>query len=170
MLTVLKRLLGQSDAVVSDALPARKLLTLMRRYRPGLIASLRDQHRELLGLFTDLEQASEQENASACRQALHRFARMLEQHLAIENRELYGYLLSLPGRADSDVMTRTRMMATDMMHVGRILHRFVTAYSGPALTAEQLAQLRRDLPAIGEVLTHRIHEEETVLYPLYLPR
>lgn len=170
MLTVLKRLLGQSDAGVSHALPGRKLLTLMRRYRPALIASLRDQHKELLALFTDLERASEQENASACRQALHRFARMLEQHLAIENRELYGYLLSHSGHADPDVTSRIRMMSTDMMHVGRILHRFVTAYSGPALTPEQLAQLRRDLPAIGEVLTHRIHEEETVLYPLYLPR
>ena len=170
MLTVFKRLLGQSDAGATHALPPGKLRSLLRRHRPGLIANLLDQHKELLALFSDLERAAEKENASACRQALHRFARMLEQHLAIENRELYGYLLSLRGRADSDVMTRTRMMATDMMHVGRILHRFVTAYSGPALTAEQLAQLRRELPAIGEVLTHRIHEEETVLYPLYLPR
>lgn len=170
MLTVFKRLLGQSDAAVSHALPARKLLSFLRRYRPGLIASLRDQHRALLALFTDLERASEQQNASACGQALHRFARMLEQHLAIENRELYGYLLSRPSHADQALMSRVRTMSTDMMHVGRILQRFVTAYSDPALTPEQLARLRRDLPAIGEVLAHRIHEEETVLYPLYAPR
>jgi hypothetical protein len=170
MLTVFKRLLCQSDAGVSHALPARSLLSLLRRYRPGLVANLQDQHKELLALFGDLERASEQENASACRQALHRFARMLEQHLAIENRELYGYLLSHPEQVKPDLMPRVRMMSTDMMHVGRMLHRFVTAYSSPALTPEQLAQLRRDLPAIGEVLAHRIHEEETVLYPLYAPR
>jgi len=170
MLTVFKRLLGQSDAAVSHAPPSRKLLSSPYRYRPGLIANLRDQHKELLALFTDLERASEQENASACRQALHRFARMLEQHMAIENRELYGYLLSQPGHADADLMPRVRTMSTDMMHVGRILQRFVTAYSCPALTPEQLTQLRRDLPTIGEVLAHRIHEEETVLYPLYAPR
>ena len=170
MLTVFKRLLGQSNAVVSRALPAGKLPSLRHRYRPGLIASLRGQHKELLALFADLERASEQENASACRQALYRFARMLEQHLAIENRELYGYLLSQPSHVDPDLMLRVRTMSTDMMHVGRILNRFVTAYSGPVLTPEQLAQLRRDLPAIGEVLAHRIHEEEIVLYPLYAPR
>ena len=170
MLTVVKRLLGQSHAAVSHALPAGKLLSLLRRYRPGLVASLRAQHQELLVLFADLERASEQQNASACRQALHRFARMLEQHVAVENRELYGYLLSHPEHADPDLMQRVRTMATDMMHVGRILHRFVTAYSAPTLTPEQLAQLRRELPAIGEVLVHRIHEEETVLYPLYVPR
>jgi hypothetical protein len=28
----------------------------------------------------------------------------------------------------------------------------------------------KDLAVIGEVLTHRIHEEESVLYPLYAPR
>jgi hypothetical protein len=91
-------------------------------------------------------------------------------HLAIENRELYGYLQSHPTHADPDLMLRVTTMSTDMMHVGRILHRFVTAYSGPTLTPEQLALMRRDLPAIGEVLAHRIHEEETVLYPLYAPR
>ena len=170
MLTVLKRLLGQSDAAVSHALPARKLLSLMRTYRPGLIAGLCGQHKELLALFTDLERACERQNASACRQALHRFARMLEQHMAVENRDLYGYLLSHTGQCDPDVTLRITTMSTDMMHVGRILQRFVTTYSSPALTPEQLEQLRRDLPAIGEVLAHRIHEEETVLYPLYVER
>lgn len=169
MMTVFKRLLGQSEAVATDALPAKKLLSLLRRHRPGLIVILHGQHKELLALFGDLERASEQQNASACRQALHRFARMLEHHLAIENRDLYGYLLSQPEHVDPDLMPRVRMMSTDMMHVGRILHRFVTAYSRPSLTPEQMAQLRRDLPAIGEVLVHRIHEEETVLYPLYAP-
>jgi len=170
MLTVFKRLLGKSDAGATHALPPGKLRSLLRRHRPGLIANLLDQHKELLALFSDLERAAEKENASACRQALHRFARMLEQHLAIENRELYGYLLSHPGHADPEHMPRVRMMATDMMHVGRILHRFVAEHSRPSFTPEQLAQLRRDLPAIGEVLAHRIHEEETVLYPLYVPR
>ena len=170
MLTVFKRLLGQSEAGVSHAPPAGKLLSLLRRYRPGLIANLQDQHKELLALFRDLERASEQANASACRQALHRFARMLEYHLALENRELYDYLLSHPEHVNPDLRPRVRMMSTDMMHVGRILQRFITAYSGPALTPEQLAQLRRELPSIGEVLAHRIHEEETVLYPLYAPR
>ena len=170
MLTVFKRLLGQSEAGVSDALPANKVLSLLHRYRPGLIADLQDQHMELLALFGDLERASERENASACRHALHRFAQMLEHHLAIENRELYGYLLSHEGRVDPELMRRARMVSTDMMHVGRILQRFVAAYTSPAMTPEQLARLRADLPAIGEVLAHRIHEEETVLYPLYAPR
>jgi iron-sulfur cluster repair protein YtfE (RIC family) len=170
MLSVFRRLIGQDDTALSHALPARKLFSLLRRYRPTLLASLRDQHQELIALVADLERASEEQNASACRQALHRFARMLEQHLAVENRELYGYLLAQQGRANAALKQRVTTMSTDMMHVGRILHRFVTAYSAPTLTPEQLVQLRRELPAIGEVLAHRIHEEETILYPLYAPR
>jgi iron-sulfur cluster repair protein YtfE (RIC family) len=170
MLTVFKRLIGQTDAALSHALPSSRLFSLLRRYRPTLIASLRDQHKELSALFAAVERASEQQDAAACHEALQHFAHMLEQHLAVENREMYGYLLAQPGRVDADLKQRVTNMSTDMMHVGRILHRFVTAYSDPGLTPEQLAQLRRELPAIGEVLAHRIHEEETILYPLYAPR
>ena len=169
MLSVFKRLLGQRAAAeLPPARPAKVLQSLLHRYRPELVATLRVQHKELLQLFADLERASEQQDRSACRWALDRFSRALQTHLAFENRHLYSYL-SRQRQSDADVAQRIDMMTTDMMHVGTILHRFITTYSRAALTTEQLVQLRRDLRAVGEVLTHRIHEEEAVLYPLYAP-
>ena len=169
MLSVFKRLLGRGPAAdPSRADTATPLRSLLQRYRPDLIASLRDQHRELLALFAELETASEQHNRSACRWALDRFARALQTHLALENRHLYDYL-ARQDHADPEVAQRVETMSTDMMHVGRILHRFLTTYSRAAFTPDELLQMRRDLRVVGEVLAHRIHEEESVLYPLYAP-
>ena len=48
-----------------------------------------------------------------------------------------------------------------------MLHRFITTYARATWTEVLQAQLHKDLRPIGEVLAHRIHEEESVLYPLY---
>lgn len=169
MLSVFKRLLDKSAAAESQSAPSEKPhQSRPLRHRPELIANLRDQHRELLRLFADLELASERDDAKTCRWALDRFAEALESHLTVENRHLYGYL-SRRNHSDPDTAQRIETMSTDMMHVGRILHRFISAYSRTAMTPARIVELRRDLRAIGEVLAHRIHEEETVLYPLYAP-
>lgn len=168
MLSVFRRLGRNTAAGFRASAPARKLQSLHHRYRPGLIGRLREQHKQLLGLFADLEQACELADAGTCRKALCRFTAALQDHLAFENRYLYGYF-SRHGHADSDIALRIETMATDMMHVGRILQRFVGAWAGDAPEASLVAQLRRDLGAVGEVLAHRIHEEEAVLYPLYSP-
>lgn len=167
MLSVLKRLLGHAVAERPVA-PAGTLRLLPHRHHPGLIETLRDQHRELLQLFAGLETASERQDGVDFQAALERFARALNAHLAIENRYLYGFF-ARHGHPDADIAGRIDVMATDMMHVGRILQRFLAKYSRAPLQAGQFAQLRRDLGAVGEVLVHRIHEEESVLYPLYAP-
>jgi hypothetical protein len=61
-------------------------------------------------------------------------------------------------------------MSADMMRVGKMLHRFITTYTRTTWSRALQAQMCKDLAVIGEVLTHRIHEEESVLYPLYAPR
>ena len=70
---------------------------------------------------------------------------------------------------DADIARRVDSMSADMMHVGKILHRFITAYARATWTQALHAQLQRDIRVIGEVLAHRIHEEEKILYPLYAP-
>ena len=139
-------------------------------YRPDLIPSLQAEHRQLLALFAELERASEQvEDPLVCRAALDRFTRVLQDHLLTENRHLYGYFSRHPD-AKADTARRVDDMSADMMRIGKMLHRFITTYSRATWTTALQAQLRKDLRPIGEVLAHRIHEEEAVLYPLYTPR
>ncbi len=130
---------------------------------------LRAEHQELLALFAELERASGGSDETACRTALDRFVRLLQDHLLTENRHLYGYFSRHPD-PNTEVARQVDSMSADMMHVGKMLHRFITTYTRTTWSSALQAQMRKDLGTIGEVLTHRIHEEEKVLYPLYAPR
>lgn len=170
MNSLLKRWFGRGDR--AGGASASQYIGAVRPrgdYRPDLIPKLRAEHRELLSLFADLENTSEQGDEPACRAALDRFTRALQDHLLTENRHLYGYL-SRRVDPDPDFARQVDAMSADMMRVGKILHRFITTYTRATWTSALQAQLRKDLPPIGEVLAHRIHEEESVLYPLYSPR
>ena len=166
MLNAFKRWIGFGDDSPSTA-DAR--MRPHGDYRPGLIPALRADHRRLLELFGELERACEQSDELACRSALDRFTRVLQDHLLTENRHLYGYF-SRHADPNPDVSRQVDAMSADMMRVGKMLHRFITTYTRATWSAALQAQLRKDLLPIGEVLVHRIHEEESVLYPLYLPR
>lgn len=163
MFSTLKRWFGQEAGTHGKARPTRG------DYRPELIPALQADHRELLALFAELERASERNDETACRTTLDRFTRLLQDHLLTENRHLYGYFSRHPD-TDPAVAHQVDTMSADMMRVGKILHRFITTYSRATWSRDLYAQLHRDLATIGEVLTHRIHEEERVLYPLYSPR
>jgi Hemerythrin HHE cation binding domain len=170
MLSVLKRWLGQ-DALAGNEETALRVGARrpLSDYRPELIPALRDDHQHLLDLFTELERASERGDETACRSALDRFTRLLQDHLLTENRHLYGYFSRNPD-PNPDVARQVDNMSADMMRIGKMLHRFITTYSRATWSAALVAQLRKDLSPVGEVLAHRIHEEEAVLYPLYSPR
>ena len=170
MTSLLKRWFGRGEQ--ADRVSASQHISAVRPrgdYRPELIPTLQGEHRELLALFAALEKSSEQGDEPACRAALDRFTRVLQDHLLTENRHLYGYF-SRHADPNPDVARQVEAMSSDMMRVGKILHRFITTYTRATWSSALQAQLRKDLAPIGEVLAHRIHEEETVLYPLYAPR
>ena len=162
MFSTLKRWFGREAGAAS----AGRARPALGDYRPELIPALQSDHRELLALFAELERASERNDETACRATLDRFTHRLQEHLLTENRHLYGYFSRHPEK-NPDVARQVDTMSADMMRVGKILHRFITTYTRATWTNALYVQLRKDLGVMGEVLTHRIHEEESVLYPLY---
>jgi hypothetical protein len=158
MFATLKRWLG-NDRPVPGVLPPDA-------FRPSLIPALHADHEQLLRLFAELERASRSNDALACRSALDRFTRLLQEHLLTENRHLYGYFSRHP-HPNPDVARQVDQMSADMMRVGKMLHRFITTYARATWTSELHERMRNDLREVGEVLAHRIYEEERVLYPLY---
>jgi hypothetical protein len=169
MNSLFKRWFGRGER--AEGASASQYISAVRPrgdYRPDLIPTLQAEHRELLSLFADLEDPAGTDE-TACRNALDRFTRLLQDHLLTENRHLYGYFSRHPD-ANPDVARQVDCMSADMMRVGKMLHRFITTYTRTTWSGALQAQMRKDLAVIGEVLTHRIHEEESVLYPLYAPR
>lgn len=166
MYSLFKRWFGRNDGAANAPVPAA---VARGNYRPDLIPALHAEHQELLALFGTLERASKSSDEIACRTALDRFTRLLQQHLLTENRHLYGYL-SRNVPSNPNVAQRIETMSAEMLQIGKTLHRFITTYSHSTWTVALREKLQRDIPEIGSVLAHRIHEEETELYPLYLPR
>jgi len=167
MLSMLKRWLGQDGGAGTDD---RSRVTAQRPavgdFRADLVPNLQAEHKQLLALFAELERAAETNDEMACRSALDRFTRVLQDHLLTENRHLYGYFSRNPN-TNPDLARRVDDMSSDMLRIGKMLHRFITTYSRATWTSVLHDQLRKDLRPIGEVLVHRIHEEESVLYPMY---
>lgn len=164
MLNAFKRWIGYGG---DSAAPAGgRVRRPLGDYRAGLIPELRADHQKLLELFSELERACEQNDELACRSALDRFTRVLQDHLLTENRHLYGYFSRHP-ESDPAVARQVDGMSADMMRVGKMLHRFITTYTRVTWTGDLYVRLKKDLGIVGEVLMHRIHEEESVLYPLY---
>lgn len=170
MLSLLKRWMGSDSRVRTRGAAAHERAHAPTGdYRPELVPGLQAEHKELLALFAELERVSEHNDEAACRAALDRFTRVLQDHLLTENRHLYGYFSRHPN-PNPDLARRVDDMSADMLRIGKMLHRFITTYSRNTWSVMLHEQLRKDLRPIGEVLAHRIHEEEAVLYPLYAPR
>jgi hypothetical protein len=161
MTSILKRWFGGSDPKEASAAPKAR-----GEYRADLIPVLHAEHQELLGLLGTLERASKSGDEIACRTTLDRFTRLLQQHLLAENRHLYGYFAR---HADPNpkVAQRLETMSTEMLSIGKALHQFITTYSQATWSSALREKLQRDIPQIGSMLSHRIHEEEAELYPLY---
>jgi len=167
MLSMLKRWLGQDGgAGTGDRSRVTAQRPAVGDFRADLVPNLQAEHKQLLALFAELERAAETNDEMACRSALDRFTRVLQDHLLTENRHLYGYFSRNPN-TNPDLARRVDDMSSDMLRIGKMLHRFITTYSRATWTSVLHDQLRKDLRPIGEVLVHRIHEEESVLYPMY---
>ena len=82
MNSLLKRWFGRGER--AEGASASQYISAVRPrgdYRSDLIPTLQAEHRELLELFADLERSSEQGDEPACRAALDRFTRVLQDHL-----------------------------------------------------------------------------------------
>jgi hypothetical protein len=166
MLSTLKRWFGHDASNAADPLAPGSPLNGRGDYREDLIPTLRAEHQELLALFGALERASKSSDEVACRTALDRFTRLLQQHMLAENRHLYGYF-ARHGDPNPRVALRVETMSTEMLQIGKTLRRFITTYAQSTWSAALRERLQREVPAIGSMLAHRIHEEESELYPLY---
>ena len=136
-------------------------------YDPQLIERLLDDHRRVVGIFTDIRQSFVAGDTLRAAALLDQFKSGIQAHLLTEEIKLYVYLQSaLAG----DQMNRTLMrhMHHEMSLISQDVLNFLGKYNdlgkAPILNETFLA----DLDQVGVVLTERIQREETMLYPLYL--
>jgi len=137
-------------------------------YDSGLIDQFHAEHQALLNLFTAIKASAEKQDFKSVRKNLKKFTSILRGHLLTENVKLYVYLskeLAHDPENKDIIMTFRR----EMMGIGKAVNQFVTRYGKETWTAEMERTFLPELVSIGEVLVHRIEQEESTLYPLYMP-
>jgi hypothetical protein len=136
-------------------------------YDPQLIERLLDDHRRVVGIFTEVRQSFVGGDTPRAAALLEQFKSGIQEHLITEEIKLYVYLQSaLAG----DQMNRTLMrhMHHEMSLISQDVLNFLGKYSALGKTPALNETFLDDLDKVGVVLTERIQHEETMLYPLYM--
>lgn len=138
------------------------------RYDPALVDTLKQEHQQLLGIYTAISEAFRANDYDTVSARLNQFRTALQAHLLTENVRLYIYLdRQLAGdEVNSDLI---RGFRREMDAIGKTALNFLKKYDAIGVDTDLAAAFARDFDAIGKVLVDRIEREEATLYPLYLP-
>jgi len=138
----------------------------VRRIVHTLTQTLRAQHRRVEKLAARLTTALHGEDLKEVRAAFQAFCAALEQHLALEDGELYPRLLSsVEPRSKAARVAKT--FSENMQRISAGLHAFIARHATGQLDP---LTLRREWKEVLAVLTGRIQSEEQLLYPMFEQR
>lgn len=131
-----------------------------------LTETLREQHRRVEQLASQLTTALHGEDLNEVRAAFEAFRAALEQHLALEDGELYPRLLSaVEPRSEPARIAKT--FSENMQRISAGLRDFIARHANGQLDP---VTLRREWKEALAVLTGRIQSEERLLYPMFEQR
>lgn len=132
-----------------------------------LIATLRQQHQELVQLVGQMNAALERGEEAAVCSVLSSLSQSLRAHLALEDREIYpGLIRAAEASGDAKMLETARLFASNMQRITESLQDFLSRHQAEF----HLDRFRTGWGTLSGVLAKRIESEETTLYPLYEQR
>ncbi|HVG62229.1 MAG TPA: hemerythrin domain-containing protein [Hyalangium sp.] len=132
-----------------------------------LIATLKQQHQELVRLVGEMNVVLERGDEAAVFAVLSSLSQALRTHLALEDREVYPALVrAAEASGDAKMLETARLFADNMQRITESLKDFLARHE----TSFHLERFRTGWSTLSGVLAKRIESEETTLYPLYEKR
>lgn len=132
-----------------------------------LIATLKQQHQELLRLVGQMNAVLERGDEAAVFAVLSSLSQVLRAHLALEDQEIYPALVrAAEASGDAKMLETARLFADNMQRITDSLKEFLARHE----TSFHLERFRTGWSTLSGVLAKRIESEETTLYPLYEKR
>ncbi|MDP2762804.1 MAG: hemerythrin domain-containing protein [Sideroxyarcus sp.] len=138
------------------------------RYSPTLVEELKSDHKDLIKLYTQIKADFDRGDYKAVPFRLDEFRVKLQGHLLTENVRFYVYIDRVHGQDEMN-SELIRGFRHEMDGIGRAALAFLKKYETIGLDKDLVSAFTADFAHIGNVLTKRIKQEETVLYPLYMP-
>lgn len=137
-------------------------------FSPGLIASLKGDHGELLKQHGELTRLAAEGRYTALPAALAAFKSRFDLHVLNENLHFYGFVEEKSqGRTDDQDMIRG--FRSEMNAIARAVVNFVKKYRSEGVDARTVAEFLVELRQVGALMLKRIEREEKELYVLYRP-
>lgn len=137
-------------------------------YDAALVASLTQDHHDLVHLFQRIGRLAESGDHMAIPPLLVSFKTRLESHLIAENVRFYNYVENSL-RDDSENLALIRSFRREMNAIARGVVDFVKKYQISRFSEDDRRAFLDDYQAVGRLLAERIEREEHSLYPLYQP-
>lgn len=141
--------------------PGTKIL-----YDTGLVSKLKNDHAQLVEVYTRITGAIEQRDYEKLHRHLEAFLALFNAHALTEYTKLYVFL-DYSFRSDQrnhDTILRFRR---EMNEIGKAVRKFAHHWRTNGISDASLPTFKHQLHQIGAVLTKRIEVEETQLYEIY---
>jgi len=135
-------------------------------YDENLIDRLKDDHTELVRLFTSVISHVENQRFTKAITELSTFRTLLTSHLITENTKLYLYL-NYAYQKESTTSEMVSHFRKEMSHIGKSVMSFIQQYNHSGITAANQQKFLRQANEIAGILVNRIETEEQRLYEIY---
>jgi len=137
-------------------------------YDPELVNSLKNDHQELVRIYTAIKTAVSENRFGEIRDLLSHFKQTFQTHVAVENVRFYVYVQQ-HAALDADTSNFIADVRKEMNGIARAVVKFADGYIEAPPTPVTVTGFTSELDHIGGVLVQRVQLEESRLYSLYQP-
>lgn len=165
------RLMGNRGASPAEPEPAARPAQAYPHpagvaYDATLIATLKDQHRELLRTCTAIQTATSEHRFGDIEHLLSHLKQAFQHHVAMENARFYAYVHPRAAHDETtDALLNTVRQKSN--EAGFELLKVVDAYIAYPPTYLTEARFRYEFDEAAALLVKRVQTVEARLYPLY---
>lgn len=138
------------------------------QHHPDMIQRFQEQHATLQKAFSGIKSRAKDDDFAGMRKSLQAFKQNLTAHLLEENIKLYTYLSRCLANDPGSKELMLNMKA-EMERIGTTMTRIINKYANMEAAPADKQQLLDDLDEVDTMLLHRIEQEESSLYAMYLP-
>ncbi len=137
-------------------------------YDPELVNALKNDHQELVHIYTTIKSAVAESRYDDIRNLLSNFKLTFQTHIAVENVRFYVYVQQ-HAALDADTSNFIADVRKEMNGIARAVMKFVDTYMALPPTPVTISGFNSEFDQIGAVLVQRVQLEESRLYSLYQP-
>lgn len=136
------------------------------QYDDMLVTRLKQDHAQLLKIFTQMMKAAEDANFAKVRAGLDAFLKLFNAHALTEYTKLYIFL-DHAFKQDEENSLLIHQFKREMNDIGKAVRAFNTKWMSGDISKNNIGEFIRQAKQIGDVLVHRVKIEEERLYEIY---